>query len=191
MNGGRRRAAEPYRLFRYQVIRVWELPVQSLLQGGLERLALAPVSAVGEAELPGLLRQMKQRVARMRDRGRLGRWWKAVYVLMGLRYDQVVVDQLLQGVLDMEESTTYQAIIRKGVAEGLAEGELREARKLLLGLGQTHFQTAAPAEVQARLEAMQDLSQLEQLFLRVTQVRSWDELLPASGRPRRRKRGEH
>ena len=184
-------ASEPYRLFRYQVIRVWELPVQSLLQGGLGRLALAPVSAVRESELPGVLREMKQRVARVRDRGRLGRWWTAVYVLMGLRYQDALVERLLQGVLDMEESTTYQAIIRKGVAKGRTEGALEEVRKLLLRLGQTQFHTEAPADVQARVEAMQDLDQLEQLLLRVTQVSSWDELLPASGRPRRRKRSGH
>jgi hypothetical protein len=177
------RAVKPYRIFHYQVIRVWELPVQSLLQGGLGRLALAPVSAVNEAELPGVLREMKQRVARVRDRGRLGRWWTAVYVLMGMRYQDAVVEQLLQGVLGMEESTTYQAIVRKGVALGALE----EARKILLRLGQTHFQTPPPTEVQTRVAAMQDLEQLEQLLLRVTQSQSWQELLPAPAKPQRRK----
>ncbi len=169
------------------MIRVWELPVQSLLAGGLGRLALAPVSAVSEAELPGVVREMRRRVARMRDRGRLGRWWTAVYVLMGLRYQDVLVEQLLQRVLDMEESTTYQAIIRKGLAAGRAEGALQEARKMLLQLGQRHLQTPAPADLQARVEEMQDLEQLEQLLLRLGQVRSWEELLPASPKPRRRK----
>ncbi len=180
-------ASQPYRIFRYQVIRVWELPVQSLLAGGLGRLALAPVSAVSEAELPGVLREMKRRVTRLRDRGRLGRWWTAVYVLMGMRYQEALVEQLLQGVLDMEESVTYQAIIRKGVAKGRAEGALEEARKMLLRWGEAHFRTAPPADLQARLEEMQDLDQLEQLLLHVAQVRSWDELLPASPKPRRRK----
>jgi predicted transposase YdaD len=176
-------ASEPYRIFRYQVIRVWELPVQSLLAGGLGRLALAPVSAVSEPELPGVVREMKRRVAHVRDRGRLGRWWTAVYVLMGMRYQDALVNQLLQGVLDMEESTTYQAIIRKG----LAAGELKEARKMLLRLGETHLQTAPPAALQRRVGRIEDLDQLEGLILRVTQVRSWDDLLPASPKPRRRK----
>lgn len=62
-------ASEPYRVFRYQVIRVWELPVQSLLGGGLGRLALAPISAVGESQLPDVLREMRHRVSRLPDRG--------------------------------------------------------------------------------------------------------------------------
>ncbi|MHB8736791.1 MAG: hypothetical protein ACYC6M_15925, partial [Terriglobales bacterium] len=59
---------------------------------------------------------------------------------MGMRYQRSLVDHLLQGVLDMEESTTYQAIIRKGAARGALE----EARKMLLRLGETHLQTVPP-----------------------------------------------
>jgi predicted transposase YdaD len=192
-------ASRPYRIFRYQVIRVWELLVADLLHGGLARLALAPIGAVREAELPEVLAQMKQRAARLGDRGRLGRWWTAVYVLMGLRYQQAVVDQLLQGVLDMEESATYQAILRKGMARGMAEGvaqgvvegralgAVEEARKMLLQMGEHRFQAPAPADLRSRLEGMQDLPQLEELLLRVGQVQSWEELLRALPRQRRRR----
>lgn len=83
----------------------------------------------------------------------------------------------------MEESTTYQAIIRKGAAQGAVE----EARKMLLRLGETHFQKPLPAGLQSLVERIEDLDQLEQLILRVAQVRSWDELLPSSPKPRRRK----
>jgi hypothetical protein len=100
-----------------------------------------------------------------------------------MRYQDALVDQLLRGVPGMEESTTYQAIIRKGAAQGA----LQEARKLLLQLWQDRLGAAAAPEVQARVEMMQDLEQLEQLILRVTQARSWDELLPAPPKPQRRK----
>ncbi len=87
----------------------------------------------------------------------------------------------------MEESTTYQAIIRKGRTEGRTEGALDEARKMLLRLGQGHFQTPASADIRSRVEAIQDLDQLEQLLLRVTQLRSWDDLLPMLSKSQRRK----
>jgi hypothetical protein len=45
----------PYLLFRYQVVRVWRLRPEPLLSGGLGLLPLAPISAVTEAELPGIL----------------------------------------------------------------------------------------------------------------------------------------
>src|SRR5206468_1306755 len=44
---------ESYLTFRYQVVRVWQLAPGPLLTGGLPLLALAPISAVTEAELPG------------------------------------------------------------------------------------------------------------------------------------------
>src|SRR5687767_11050528 len=34
----------PYRTFRYQVVRVWQLPVETLLTGGLGTVPLAPLS---------------------------------------------------------------------------------------------------------------------------------------------------
>jgi len=82
----------------------------------------------------------------------------------------------------MEESTTYQAIIRNG----FLAGELKEARKMLLRLGESHLQTVPPAALQRRVRRIEDLDQLEELILRVTQLRSWDELLPALPKPRRR-----
>lgn len=180
-------AGELYRIFRYRVIRVWELPVQSLLRGGMGLLALAPISAVHEAELPSVMREMKRRAVGVRDRGRLGRWWTAVYVLMGMRYEEALITQLLQGVLGMKESVTYQAIVREGLVQGRTEGAVEEARKMLLRLGQAHFQAPAPPEVLNRIGDMQDLEHLEELLLRVTLLRSWNELFPKSPKPRRRK----
>jgi predicted transposase YdaD len=179
------RAAEPYRLFRYQVIRVWELPVATLLGGGLGQLALAPISALDRSGLPGVVQELKQRTAQIRDRGRLGRWWTAVSVLMGLRYDRSLVDQLLQGAMGMKESVTYQAIVEEGRAEGRAEG----VRNLLLRIGADHFGAPATAALRKRIEAIKDIDQLEQLAVRVVRLKSWQELFsepPKASRKRPR-----
>jgi hypothetical protein len=47
---------EAYRTFRYRVLRVWELPPRRLLTGDPVLLALAPISAVTEADLPGIIK---------------------------------------------------------------------------------------------------------------------------------------
>jgi hypothetical protein len=87
INGDYRRhlpgEATPYRTLRYDVVRVWKLSVTPLLGGGLGTLPLAPISAVTAAELPGVLGQMKRRLAKHQDRGRVGRLWTAVCVLLG------------------------------------------------------------------------------------------------------------
>ncbi len=158
---------EPYDVFRYRVVKVWELPPEKLLSGGPGLLPLVPISAVTEEQLPGIIQQMKARLdpATVPKAKEL---WTATYVLMGLRYEREVIDRLLQGVIEMEESVTYQGIIEKG--------EAKEARKMLLLLGESHF-GRAPAEVRTALEGIHDLDRLEQLVLRVDKVGSWQELL--------------
>jgi predicted transposase YdaD len=181
------RDTEPYRIFRYQVIRVWELPVERLLSGGLARLALAPIGAIASTDLSDVLRTMRQRLETVTDRGRLGRLWTAVYVLMGMRYDQALVDQLLQGVLGMKESVTYQAIVAEGRVEGLRMGRIEEARKILLELGQERFGKAAPPPVRARIMKSEDVALLERLTHGLFRAKSWQDLFPQSSRPSRRK----
>jgi predicted transposase YdaD len=171
---------EPHLDFRYQVIRVWQLSVQSLLTGSLGTLPLAPISAVTEAELPGVVAQMKQRVARETRPALAEELWTATYVLMGLRYQEALVNQVLQGVLEMEESVTYQAIIRKGeakgLAEGLVEGKREEARRSLRLVGKECL--GVPSKVVlATIEAIDDLARLEQLIVQAVKAKSWEALL--------------
>jgi hypothetical protein len=72
----------------------------------------------------------------------------------------------------MEESSTYQYL----VAKGMAKGELQGAKKLLLRQGTIRFGTP-DARIAAALDAISDLEQLEKMGLRLLDVSSWDELL--------------
>src|SRR5579885_742044 len=128
----------PYLIFRYQMIRVWQLPVERLLQGGVGTLPLAAISAVSNAELPDVIERMRDRL-RKRPTAQVKDLWTATYLLMGLRYERDFVNQLLEGVISMEGSTTYQAILEKGIAKGKDVGAREELRKVLLLLGQDRF----------------------------------------------------
>ena len=106
--------------------------MELLLTGGAGTLPLAPIGAVTEADLPGVIERLKEKLAAPKFRRTAGRFWTAVDVLMGLRYDRVLVEQLLQGVHGMKESVTYQAIVE----EGVVKGRLERARRTLLRLGE-------------------------------------------------------
>ena len=111
---------------------------------------------------------------------------------MGLRYEQALIEQLFSGVMQMEESVTYQAILRRGLSDGLerglqqglqqglqrglGEGSLSEARKFLLRLGEQKLGSPSPS-VRSRLSGIGDTERLETLGLRLSSVSSWDELL--------------
>lgn len=173
----------PYLTFRYQVIRVWELPAAQLLAGGVGTLPLAPISAVAEADLPGVIEKMRERL-RGQTRTEISNLWTATYVLMGLCYEPALVHRLLQGVIAMEDSSTYQFLIAKGERQGA----LRELRKVLLLQGRDQF-GEPPPEAVAAIEANHDVDRLEQLLLRLRHVKSWQELLDLpQPPPRRRKR---
>jgi predicted transposase YdaD len=160
---------EPFDVaLRYRIVRVWEVPPEQWLAGGLGLVPLAPLGDVREEKLPALIAQMKDRLRRDVPPSQAAELWSATYILMGLRYERALVQALLQGVVTMKESVTYQAI--------LEEGEVKEARKLLLLLGRDQFGEPS-AEVQTALDALTDVSRLEELTLRLKHVSSWQELL--------------
>jgi predicted transposase YdaD len=117
---------------------------------------------------------------------------------MGLRSKHEVAAQLLEGVQNMRESTTYQAILREGREEGRIEGRVEgrnegrvegrnegrvegrvgEAQRMLLMLGETRF--GAPDEAtRGAIESIDDVERLERMTKRVldTKIHDWDGLL--------------
>jgi predicted transposase YdaD len=96
--------------------------------------------------------------------------------------------QWLEGVLGMQESTTYQAILKEGRQEGLVEGRnegLIEGRitgeqRLLVRQGTKRF-GEPDATTLAAIEAIRDIERLEALGLRIvdSDVHDWNNLLGA------------
>ena len=164
---------------RYRVVRVWEVAPEDWLSGGLGTVPLAPLGAVQEAELPAVIARMKERLDREAPRREAANLWVATHFLMNLRYADALIETLLQGVTNMEESEFYQKILRKGKAEGL--------RMALLTQGRNRFGEPSP-EAATALDALTDVSQLEELAVRLLRVSSWQELLGVT-EPNRRGRG--
>jgi predicted transposase YdaD len=135
---------------------------------------------VTEAELPGIIKQLDQRLRRREARRLAGQLWAATYILLGLRHSTAVAETLLRGVLSMKESVTYQAILQEGLQEGrekgIAEGAVREARRLVVRLGSKKL-GAPSARTQATLDKINDLSRLETMLERLETVQTWHALL--------------
>jgi hypothetical protein len=95
---------------------------------------------------------------------------------MGLRYSDEFAQALPQGVKAMKESVTYQAILREGREEGVAQGRVEEARAILLRQGTRRF--GAPSDtIQVRIDGITAIEELELLLDRLLDVENWDELL--------------
>jgi hypothetical protein len=156
----------------YRVVRMWGEEPEPYLSGGVNLVPLAPLTKVRESDLPAVVRRMDARIS-AQPRPEALKLWTATYLLMGLCYSEDVVSQLLQGVVDMPESTTYQAILR--------EGRVKGEQQLLVRQGTKRFGKPDAATV-AAIEAIRDIERLDALGERIVDpdVRDWGELLQAS-----------
>jgi predicted transposase YdaD len=186
------RNGDVYDAFRYNLIRVWEQPVDQLLACGLTVLPLAPVSMVEPEKVPDVLRAIADCLAREASPDQAATLWSATRILMGLRYEKEQIDAMIEGVSAMlfgihgiEESTVYQGIFRqgetKGRIEGRAEGVVEHARATLLRQGCKKL--GPPGErMAADIAAMDHADRLNDLLDRVLDVSTWDELMASPDR---------
>jgi hypothetical protein len=166
---------EIYDWFRYDVLRVWEQPVERVLAAGLAVLPLAPVAKVEREKVPEILVAISDRLKRETNPDQAATLWNATRILMGLRYSDEETAEMIQGVFHMlygirgiEESSVYQGILKKGRAD--------HARTILTRHGTKKF--GPPDEqAQARIAAIADTDRLDELVDLVLDVASWDELL--------------
>jgi predicted transposase YdaD len=167
--------------YNYRVVRLWQEDPDPYLTGGVNLVPLAPLTNVAEADLPGLVRRMAERI-NPEPKPRADMLWFAAYVLMGWRYDAKLATQSLKGVWNMHESPTYQAVLREGRQEGLQigrqEGRIAGERQFLLRQGTKKFGEPGAATI-AAIEAIHDADRLEALGLRIidADVRDWNDLL--------------
>jgi hypothetical protein len=86
----------------------------------------------------------------------------------------------------MEESATYQFIL----AEGETRGAVKEARRILILMGEKKFGASPDAATRRALNRIAQLERLESLGVRLLRVESWKELLqePAAEAPQPRRR---
>lgn len=159
----------PYLVFHYHVMRIWQIPAESFLTGGLGLLPLAPLSEVAEEALPTTIRKMEQRLMSEVEPAESATLLTSAYVLSGARWNREISDMVFRGALNlMKESTTYQKIVD--------EGRAVEARRVLKRRG-TRLFGAPTSDISTTIDSISDLPKLEALIDRIEDVRSWAELM--------------
>ncbi|MCC7370365.1 MAG: hypothetical protein IT306_18210 [Chloroflexi bacterium] len=145
---------------------------------------MAPLATVEPTQLPSVLRRVEERLRQEASPTSADELWAATYLLLGLRYDDRTVSEVVTRMSWLQESSTYQAIRREGLAEGRAVGQLEgraegrvdTARRFILDLGSDKF--GAPSQTTTSiLESISDLSILERLHRRILTASTWAELL--------------
>jgi predicted transposase YdaD len=157
-----------YLRFNYSVIRVWELSADALLAGELGTTPLALLTDDAAPRLPELVTRLAERVQRdepsQQQRAVL---LSSAYILLGMRYDKAIAKALFQGVQKMRESSTYQAILEEGRAEGQQEMLLEQLRERF---------GVVPTEVESRVRTTTDPEKLRAALRAILHVNSPEEL---------------
>ena len=174
--------------FDFDVLRLWEFPVDTFLDGAAALMPLAALCDVPEQSLPGIIDRISRRIQSEHLGVPSSSLWTEFDLLLGLRYSPEFVQSLLKGVGHMQESSTFRAILAEGEARGIALGEaLGEARGIALGeargkresvlrLGASLF-GEPDADTRSLLEGIDSLERLDGLLIRAVKARSWNELL--------------
>jgi predicted transposase YdaD len=87
---------------------------------------------------------------------------------------------MLFGIRGIEESSVYQGILKKGMAKGIVEGRIEEVREVVLRQGRKKFGPPGQ-EIEAEINALNNLERLHELVDRILDVSTWDDLLAPTG----------
>jgi hypothetical protein len=171
--------------FTFEVIRLWQEPVEQFLSGGLGPLPLAPLChlppgrPLDEALAP-VIQCVDERLATEatpEDRATL---LTATYVLLGMRVPVETATRLFRGIQAVKESSTYQAIVQeseaKGEARGKIMGKLEALQEMVLLQGQQRFGRPSQRAKNA-VRAITDIPRLERLAIRILDATNWRDLL--------------
>ena len=176
--------------FRYRVERVWERTVEFWLGHGVGLAPLALLTDEADADLERALTRVRECLSENDTEATVAKsLLGSSYVLCGLRYNRNRIADLFRRLsMLMEDSTTYQEILGKGLSQGLsqglirgrdqglAEGKMEAKRELLLRLGAKKFGPPMPT-VAERIREISDSNRLTLLLEKVLDVVSWDDLL--------------
>jgi predicted transposase YdaD len=170
--------------FTYQVIRLWEQPVQDLLNGGLGVLPLAPLSAVDRSQVPPIIEQLSRRLAAEAPLTTADEIWQTLVLLLRLLYDEDEVDAMIRPSELFRETRLYQRIVAEGMEQGrelgLEQGRelgrVAEARRLLISLGSGRLGEPDAASL-AAIQSIDDVDLLERLIHGSLVAASWQDLL--------------
>jgi predicted transposase YdaD len=152
----------PQMQHRYNVIRLWEVPTEQLLESS----GLLPFAVLSETINPaGVLERVARKIETIEDEGEQNNVAASAAVIAGLILDTITIKRLLRKDI-MRESVIYQDI--------LAEGEAREAVKLVMQLLHHRFGEVSPnlsekirglslVEVETLAKALLDFQSLSDL----------------------------
>ena len=157
--------------FTYRVVRLWEFPAATFLNGGVGTLPLALLTDDAAPQIPAVMREIDHRLKEPNvSNDSMKLIWEMSYWLMGLRFDNIQINDWFKGVPGMEESSTYQFVLNKGEAKG----EVKASHNHILALLRKRFGTV-PANLEQHVRQVTEVDRLDTALLSIFDLKSIDE----------------
>ncbi|MCX8138949.1 MAG: hypothetical protein N3E46_04635 [Gemmataceae bacterium] len=161
-----------YLRFEYDVVRVWELPGEALLEGPLGAAMLGLLTESVRERVEEWTRRFIRRVEReATNRERATALLDGAYILLGLLYDGGEIARWFAEAQGMRESSTYRRILD----EGRVEGQVLALQENVLLVYRERF-GEVPGEVEAKVRGVGDVERLRGMLLSLLRVQRPEEL---------------
>jgi predicted transposase/invertase (TIGR01784 family) len=166
----------------FNVVRLWEVSAEELIAFP----GLLPFVALSRSDEPEeTLRRAVGEILNIRDETQQHEAMAAAYVLAGLRLDEIVIKQVIRRDV-MQESVTYQAILREGQEigqeigreQGREQGREEEAIALVTRQLNRRLKQELSEEMKSRFSALprsvlEDLSEALLDFTALSDLERW------------------
>ena len=165
--------------FHYSVVRAWQQPVKPLLTQPLATLPMATLADAPVADLPDILARIDSRLMAETSPDNAAIMMVRTLFLAGMRMDPEHVKVLKRGLRTMnilKESSFSRPYFEEGEKAGEKRGQIAEAKKIVIDLGQERFGRLNKATC-AKIESIDDLERLEALIKKTLNAASWTDLL--------------
>jgi predicted transposase YdaD len=165
--------------FRFEIVRLWQVPIETFLNGPAGLLAFAPFArlpgdAPREDVLPGLLTHVAQRAIQELPEPTAKRVLTAICVLLGMYLPSELRAQLMRDAMPVDLMDSN--FVREIFEEGEAKGRLEDARGTVFRQGRLKFGEPDPGTV-AAINVIHDLEQLHRMADAILNAKSWDDVL--------------
>ena len=157
--------------FRYTVLRLWEEPMNPLLEGGLGTLPLALLTNEAAADMGVAFQRFTTRLASESGERTKETLARAALGLMHLRMTADEIQRLYEGVtMKVEDTLFYQLLAadaeKIGMAKGRVEGRVEAEAETILRLGTKRF-GAPPADIETAIQEIRDSERLDRIIDRI------------------------
>jgi len=168
--------------FHYEVVRVWQKPAETYLNGPIGLLPMGAISKL-DSELPAtvaastVLKQIEERLHRELSPELARLLLEAAGILAGIRFDYDELRKIARGANLMIESSIFTMYEKLG--------EVKALRRVLVNRGSRRMgqpDDATLAKLDERINSLRLSEQpifLDRILNNVDQIATWDDLLQA------------